>query len=63
MVKRIMTYFSKHVMYNSLVHLVAGMGIGVLLVSPVFGMHTVRWGVVLLGIGVLGHLYPLLTKK
>ena len=61
--KKIYSYFGKHVMYNSMVHVVAGMGIGVLLVSPVFEMHTVRWGIVLLGVGILGHLYPLMTKK
>lgn len=61
--KKINNYFSKHVAYNSFVHVIAGMGVGMLLVHPLFGAHTVRWGIILLGLGVLGHLYPYLTKK
>lgn len=61
--KKIENYFSKHVHYNSFVHVITGIGIGVLLTYPVFGAHTLRWGVGLIALGVLGHLYPYFVKK
>ncbi|MBI3485916.1 hypothetical protein HY025_03120 [Candidatus Daviesbacteria bacterium] len=61
--KKIENYFSKHISYNSAIHLLAGMGIGILLTNPLFGGHTVRWGLGLLALGLLGHLYPFLVKK
>lgn len=56
-------YFKKHVDYNSFVHVIGGMGIGILIASPIADPHPVRWGVTLLAIAVLGHLYPLMTEK
>ena len=50
-------YFSKHVLFNSLIHAIGGMGLGVLLASPLMFPHPVRWGVALLGVAILGHLY------
>lgn len=55
-------FFSKHVYYNSFIHVLAGVGIGAVLTYPVFGPHPVRWGVVLIGLAVLGHIYPLASK-
>lgn len=61
--KKVENYFSKHVSFNSAVHLLAGIGIGVLLTHPLFDGHTVRFGLAFLALGLLGHLYPLLVKK
>ncbi|MDO8577238.1 MAG: hypothetical protein Q7R82_02755 [Candidatus Daviesbacteria bacterium] len=61
-IKQIEKYFSSHVRYNSLVHVIAGIGIGILITYPLAGVHPVRWGIALVAIGILGHLYPLLKK-
>lgn len=63
MYKKINAYFSKHVMYTSFVHAVAGMGLGILITYPYVGTHPVRVGVGLLALGTLGHLYPLFASK
>jgi hypothetical protein len=56
-------YFEKHPAFNSLIHLIAGIGLGCLLVTPLFDGHTVRWGIALLLIGLLGHIYAWYSKK
>lgn len=61
--RRLETYFDKNPMYNAVVHLLAGMGLGILLVHPLLGGHTIRWGLTFLALGILGHLYPLLSKS
>lgn len=48
---------------NATFHLIPGVGVGVLLASPIFYPHPLRWGLVLIGIGVLGHLYAAWSKK
>lgn len=62
MYKQIKKYFEKNAYYNSAVHLLIGVGIGILL-APSTGIHPVRWAVALIAIGVFGHLYPVLIKK
>lgn len=57
--KKIRTYFSRHPDYNGVVHLLAGVGIGFLLTYPLAGSHPVRWGVALIVLSILGHLYAL----
>lgn len=57
--KKMKKYFSEHPYYNAGVHLVIGMGLGILLTWPVFMPHPVRWGVGLIVLGILGHFYPL----
>lgn len=49
-------YFTKHPTYNAVVHLVAGIGIGMMLTFPVAGAHPVRWGMAFLAIALVGHL-------
>ncbi|MBI1864007.1 hypothetical protein HYS03_02240 [Candidatus Woesebacteria bacterium] len=63
MYKKVMKYFEKHPIYNSTVHVVAGVGIGILITYPYVGAHPVRWGLSLLTLGVLGHLMPIWMKK
>lgn len=63
MYKPILKYFEKHAVYNSAVHTLIGLGFGILLARPVIGEHPVRWALVLISIGLLGHLYPLMNKK
>ncbi|OGE36913.1 hypothetical protein A3B45_02900 [Candidatus Daviesbacteria bacterium RIFCSPLOWO2_01_FULL_39_12] len=61
--KEIEKYFSNHVRYNSTIHVLAGIGIGILITYPLIGAHPVRWGLAFLVLGILGHLYPLMVKK
>ncbi len=63
MQKKIILYFKKHPMYNSIVHGIGGVGIGILLASPVAGVHPVRFGVAFLLVGVAGHLYAGITES
>lgn len=60
--KKVATYLSKHPAYNATVHAIGGMGIGILIASPIIGPHPVRWGVSLLSLSLLGHIYPYFTK-
>ncbi len=52
-----MKYFKKHPAYLASVHFVGGVGIGLLIARPVFSTHPVRWGIALIGLAVVGHLY------
>jgi len=63
MYKKVTSYFSKHVAYNSFVHVMGGIGIGILIASPIIGSHPVRWGLTFLLISVLGHVYAGYAKK
>jgi len=62
-VKKITAYFKKFPAYNSMVHILIGVGLGILITYPLVGGHPVRWGLVLVAIGLVGHLYPALPKK
>lgn len=63
MYKKIHSYFKTHPVYNSGVHMLIGVGLGALLTYPYFGTHPVRWGLALIVVGILAHLYPLTIKK
>lgn len=60
--KKISQYFKAHIVYTSTIHVIAGIGIGMLLTYPLAGNHPVRWGMAFITIGILGHLYPLMKK-
>ncbi|MDD5147440.1 MAG: hypothetical protein PHV63_02740 [Candidatus Daviesbacteria bacterium] len=62
MYKQISQYFKNHVYYNSAVHILVGIGVGILLTYPLAGAHPVRWGLGFLALGILGHLCPLVKK-
>lgn len=62
MYKKDLKYFSKHVMFNSAIHIVGGIGIGILIASPIIGPHPVRWGVTFIVLSVLGHVYAVWSK-
>jgi len=63
MYKKALKYFSLHPYYNSVVHVLIGLGLGILITYPLVGEHPVRWGIALVALGLLGHLYPLMAKK
>lgn len=60
---KVVKYFSKHVGYNSLVHVVAGVGFGVLLTNSYFNPHPMRYGLFFLAVALLGYLYAYTKKK
>lgn len=62
MYKKIKKYLVAHPMYNSAVHVLAGMGIGILVTYPYID-HPMKVGGLLLALGIAGHLYPLTVKK
>lgn len=62
MFKKADKYFSKHVWFNSTVHAIGGIGVGILIASPFANPHPVRWGLALLGISLLGHVYAFIDK-
>lgn len=57
------SYFKKNPAYNSVVHLLIGAGFGILLTHTVIDPHPMRWGLGLIILGALGHLYPWAMKK
>jgi hypothetical protein len=61
--KRVIQYFSHHVEYNAAVHTLGGIGLGILLASPIADPHPVRWGIALLLISLAGHFYALTVKR
>lgn len=56
-------YFKKHPTYNALIHFIGGIGLGALIVHPLFDGHTVRWGITLLAVALIGHIYAWNAKK
>lgn len=63
MYKQTFSYFKKHPVYTALVHLVGGIGLGFLLAYPIAQVHPVRYGIALLVVSLLGHLYAGMQKK
>lgn len=53
---------AEHPVYNSTIHVLIGLGIGILITYP-YIVNPVRIGGTLLLLGLLGHLYPLFAKK
>ncbi len=57
MYKKMMKYFSKHPHINAKIHVLAGIGIGILVTHPLADPHPVRWGVALIALSLLGHVW------
>ncbi len=61
-IKRIQTYFGKHPQYNSVTHVLVGIGVGFLLAYPLAGAHPVRWGAAFLIVSVFLHYWAATNK-
>lgn len=61
--KKIEKYFAKHVWFNSLGHLIGGVGIGALLTDGFFNPHPLRWGAGLIVVALLFHAYAYYRKN
>ena len=46
-----------------MIHALGGIGLGILIASPMANPHPVRWGVVFLIASLLGQIYALHAKK
>ena len=55
--KKGMIFMKKHPTYNAMVHAIGGIGIGILIASPVAGIHPVRFGIAFMIVSLLGHAY------
>ncbi|MBI4028869.1 MAG: hypothetical protein HY376_00680 [Candidatus Blackburnbacteria bacterium] len=62
MINKIYKYLGKHPRYNSTIHLVIGLGFGIILARP-YVANPVKWGLALIAVGVVGHLYPYFAAK
>lgn len=60
MYKKGLAYFSRHPLHNAFIHVLVGIGIGILLTYPLVGRHPLRWGIAFLILGVLGHVWALM---
>lgn len=60
--KHAIAFFAKHVEYNALVHVLGGIGLGVLIAGLMFP-NQVEWALGLLALSILGHLYTLTVKS
>ena len=56
-----MGYLKEHQVYTSTIHFIGGVGIGILIASPLAGSNPVIWGVSLMAISLLGHLYAFIA--
>ena len=63
MFKQTVGFFKKNPTYNAVVHLITGVGLGILATYPLVKEHPVRVGAAFLIVGLCGHLYPYITKK
>lgn len=55
--KKIEKYLSKNTEFNSALHLIGGIGIGIIITYPLIGIHPVRWGLIFIGVAVIGHIW------
>ncbi len=59
--KKVVAFVKKHPAYHATLHGLGGIGVGLMIASPLAGLHPVRWGIVLLMVSLLGHLYALVA--
>ena len=60
--KRAISFFGKHVEYNAFVHVLGGIGLGIIVAGFTFP-DQVNWALGLLALSILGHLYTLTVKQ
>lgn len=55
--KKGMDYLKKHPAYNASIHALGGLGVGMIVASTIASSHIVLWGMALIVVSLLGHLY------
>jgi hypothetical protein len=58
-----MKYFSKHPMYNAMVHFSGGIAIGILVARPFDSGHPLQLALIFAVIAIVGHFVPVLMGK
>lgn len=61
--KRETGYLRRHPFFNAITNLSVGIGIGIIITYPYVQAHPLRFGLVFLGIGLLGYLYAIMAGK
>ena len=54
-----LAFIKKHPAYNATIHALGGVGIGILIASPIAGTHPIRFGLAFIIVSALGHVYAL----
>ena len=57
--KKAISFMKKHPVYHAMLHGIGGIGVGMLIVSFIPSMQPVNWGIALVIVSLLGHLYSL----
>jgi hypothetical protein len=57
------SYFKSNIEFNAGVHVLGGIGVGIMIASPLTFPHPVRWALVFLALSLLGHVYAVLNSK
>ena len=60
--KKAMRFMKKHPTYTASIHAIGGVGIGMLIASPLAGVYPFRFGIVFIIIAALGHIYAWVAK-
>lgn len=55
-IKKMDKFFWSHPRWNSLAHILIGIGVGFILARPLATIHPVRWGIAFIVVGLLIHL-------
>lgn len=56
-IKHINKFLSKNTEFNSVIHAMLGIGVGILITYPLIGVHPLRWAIFFIGIAVIGHIW------
>ena len=59
--KKSISFLAKHVEYNAAIHVLGGIGLGIIIASPYADPHPIRWALILLGLSLFGHLFTILN--
>lgn len=55
--KKALAFSKKYPAYIATIHAIGGMGVGIIIASPLAGTHPIRWGLAFILVSLLGHLY------
>lgn len=58
-IKRLYIYFKNHIVFTDFIHILLGSGLALI----IFNKELLTWGVILLGIALLGHIYAFIKGK
>lgn len=56
-IRHLNKYLAKNPEFNSVIHAVLGIGVGILITYPLAGIHPVRWAAVFIVAALLGHVW------